>query len=77
MRIRTAAVLGAGVMGAQVAAVFANAGVPVTLLDVTRRCCADGLRRAEALKPEAFFTKDTVSLVTTGGFDDLEGVATG
>src|SRR5436189_2343332 len=32
---RTAAVLGAGTMGAQIAAHFANAGIPVLLLDVT------------------------------------------
>ena len=34
-RIRSAAVLGAGTMGAQIAAHFANAGVPALLLDVT------------------------------------------
>jgi 3-hydroxyacyl-CoA dehydrogenase len=33
---RTAAVLGAGTMGAQIAAHFANAGLEVRLLDVTR-----------------------------------------
>ncbi|MCB1587099.1 MAG: hypothetical protein KDI52_12525, partial [Xanthomonadales bacterium] len=32
--IRKAAVLGAGVMGAQIAAHFANAGIPVTLFDL-------------------------------------------
>ncbi len=32
--IRSAAVLGAGVMGSQIAAHLANAGLPVTLLDV-------------------------------------------
>ena len=34
MEIRTAAVLGAGVMGGGIAAHIANAGVPVLLLDV-------------------------------------------
>ena len=34
MAIEKAAVLGAGVMGAQIAAHFANAGIPVQLLDV-------------------------------------------
>jgi 3-hydroxyacyl-CoA dehydrogenase len=33
--IRSIAVLGAGVMGAQIAAHFANAGVPGLLLDIT------------------------------------------
>lgn len=35
MQIRKAAVLGAGVMGAQIAAHLANAGVPCLLLDIT------------------------------------------
>jgi 3-hydroxyacyl-CoA dehydrogenase len=70
MTIRTAAVLGAGVMGAQIAAHFANAGVRVRLLDVTADAARDGLARARKLKPEPFFTSDAVSLIETGGFDD-------
>ena len=34
MRIKKAAVLGAGVMGAQIAAHLANAGIPCLLLDI-------------------------------------------
>src|SRR5215213_9506264 len=37
MRIQTAAVLGAGTMGAQIAAHLANAGVPTLLLDIVPR----------------------------------------
>ena len=69
-RIRTAAVLGAGTMGAQVAAHLANAGVPTLLLDVTPQAARDGLDRARALKPDPFFTPTTHALVTTGGFDE-------
>ena len=47
MRIR-AAVLGAGTMGAQIAAQFANAGVPVLLLDMTVDVAREGLKRARA-----------------------------
>ena len=36
LRIKTASVIGAGTMGAQVAAHLANAGVGTLLLDVTR-----------------------------------------
>ncbi len=68
--------LGAGVMGAQVAAVLANAGVPVTLLDVSNEAARAGLLRAQAIKPDAFFTRDSAALVTTGGFEDLDGIAT-
>ena len=39
--IRKATVIGAGVMGAGIAAQFANAGVPVTLLDIVPEGAAD------------------------------------
>jgi 3-hydroxyacyl-CoA dehydrogenase len=72
--IRSVAVLGAGVMGAQIAAHFANAGVPALLLDLTPDAAAQGLKRARALKPDPFFTPDTWKLVTTGGFDAAPGL---
>jgi 3-hydroxyacyl-CoA dehydrogenase len=68
--IRSVAVLGAGVMGAQIAAHFANAGVPSLLLDLTPETAAQGLQRARTLKPDPFFTPDTWELITTGSFDD-------
>ena len=37
MRIEKAAVLGAGTMGAQIAAHLANAGIPTLLLDIAPR----------------------------------------
>ena len=70
MRFRQAAVLGAGVMGAQIAAHFANAGLRVLLLDVTREAAREGLQRAVRQQPAPFFTPDTVSLVSTGSFDE-------
>ncbi|HTM04236.1 MAG TPA: 3-hydroxyacyl-CoA dehydrogenase NAD-binding domain-containing protein [Vicinamibacterales bacterium] len=73
--IRSVAVLGAGVMGAQIAAHFANAGVSVLLLDVTPQAAADGLKRARSIKPDPFFTPDVIPLIATGGFDDgLAGI---
>lgn len=74
--IRSAAVLGAGTMGAQVAAHLANAGVRTLLLDVTRDAAREGLERARALRPDPFFTPSTHTLIRTGGFDeDLAAVA--
>ncbi|HVD92950.1 MAG TPA: 3-hydroxyacyl-CoA dehydrogenase/enoyl-CoA hydratase family protein [Vicinamibacterales bacterium] len=70
MRFRETAVLGAGVMGAQIAAHLANAGLRVLLLDVTRDAAREGLERAKKMKPDPFFTPDTASLVRTGGFDE-------
>ena len=40
--MRSVAVLGAGTMGAQIAAHFANAGVPVLLLDLTADAAREG-----------------------------------
>jgi 3-hydroxyacyl-CoA dehydrogenase len=69
--IQTAAVLGAGTMGAQIAAHLANAGVVTHLLDVSDAVARQGLDRARATRPDPFFTKDTAALITIGSFDDL------
>jgi 3-hydroxyacyl-CoA dehydrogenase len=62
-------------MGAQIAAHFANAGVPALLLDVTRDAARDGLQRARSLKPDPFFTPSTSLLIRIGGFEeDLAGI---
>jgi 3-hydroxyacyl-CoA dehydrogenase len=69
-RIRAVSVLGAGTMGAQIAAHLANAGLPVLLLDVSPDAAREGLKRARALKPDPFFTRDAATLIATGGFED-------
>ncbi len=75
-RISKVAVLGAGTMGAQIAAHFANAGVPVWLLDLDTGTANDGLERARRLKPDPLFTPGALTLIRTGGFDgDLARVA--
>jgi len=74
--IRSVAVLGAGTMGAQIAAHVANAGLPVLLLDLDRDTAAKGLRHATTLKPNPFFTRDAQSRIRLGGFDtDLAAIA--
>ena len=74
--VREVAVLGAGTMGAQIAAHFANAGIPALLLDVTRDVAREGLERARALRPDPFFTPTTHTLIRTGSFDeDIAGIA--
>ncbi|HEU4413370.1 MAG TPA: 3-hydroxyacyl-CoA dehydrogenase NAD-binding domain-containing protein [Candidatus Angelobacter sp.] len=82
-RISKVAVLGAGTMGARIAAHFANAGVPCVLLDIVapdaaqgtdksarRKIVAGGLDAAVKSKPAAFFEKGLERLVTIGTFDD-------
>ena len=74
--IRSVAVLGAGTMGAQIAAHVANAGVAALLLDLTPEIAREGLKRARDLKPAPFFTPATARLVTTGGLEtDLDRIA--
>jgi 3-hydroxyacyl-CoA dehydrogenase len=74
--IRSIAVLGAGTMGAQIAAHCANAGVPTLLLDLDRDVAREGLKRARALKPDPFFTADAAGAISLGGFDrDLSRLA--
>ena len=68
--------LGAGTMGAQIAAHLANAGVPVVLLDVTPE---GGPRRIEAgacAQARSVFHSRRSGAVTTGGFErDLERIS--
>jgi 3-hydroxyacyl-CoA dehydrogenase len=74
--IRSVAVLGAGTMGAQIAAHVANAGVAALLLDLTPEIAREGLKRARDLKPDPFFTPAASRLVTTGGLEtDLDRLA--
>jgi len=85
-RINKAAVLGAGTMGARIAAHLANAGVPCYLLDIIPQGAADkaarnkivatGLDAAVKSKPAAFFRKGLERLITIGNFeDDLKRLA--
>ncbi len=78
-RIHKVAILGAGTMGARIAAHFANAGVPSLLLDIVppdadgparNKIAAAGLDGARKSKPAAFFEASLARLVTVGNFDD-------
>src|ERR1700753_806103 len=78
-RIDKVAVLGAGTMGARIAAHLANAGVPSYLLDIAppdadgsarNKFAEAGLQGAVKSRPAAFFEPSLAGLVTTGNFDD-------
>ncbi len=82
-RINKVAVLGAGTMGARIAAHFANAGIPCVLLDIVPPDAAQstdkagrnkivnaGFEAAIKSKPAAFFEKGLDRLVKTANFDD-------
>jgi len=80
--IRKAAVLGAGNMGSRIAAHFANAGIPVVLLDIIPpNASADNKAARNAIvsaalenlkksKPAAFFDPSGIRLIQPGNFED-------
>lgn len=84
-RIRKAAVLGSGVMGAGIACHLANIGLEVLMLDIVpfdlkeedktnpaarNRIVNQALDNALKSKPAALFDKNFASRVKTGNFDD-------
>jgi 3-hydroxyacyl-CoA dehydrogenase len=74
--IRKAAVIGAGTMGAAIAAQFANAGVPVLLLDIVpegkpRNALATGaIAKMLKTEPAPFMSKHAAKLVMPGNIED-------
>lgn len=88
-RCDTAAVLGAGVMGAGIAAHLAGAGIRTYLLDIVppnlteaekanpqarNRLALTGIQNALKAKPAAFYDPDAARLVTCGNLEDDLGV---
>ncbi len=76
-QVRKIAVLGAGTMGAGIAAQAANAGIPVRLLDIVpngatnRNTLADAaLARLARAEPAAFMAPDAARLITPGNLED-------
>jgi 3-hydroxyacyl-CoA dehydrogenase len=74
---RTAAVLGAGTMGAQIAAHLANAGLEVHLLDIAPEGGDDpnavvrkGFEQAREASPDPFFTDEVADRVSLGNFEE-------
>ncbi len=73
---RTAAVLGAGVMGSQIAAHLANAGLTVHLLDLPgedgdkNRIVEQAFQKAQKVRPDPFFTEKMARRISLGNFDD-------
>src|SRR5215813_9522830 len=79
-RIESAAVLGAGLMGAQIAAHLAGAGIRTHLLDIVppnatdpkarNKLAVTGLETALKAKPASFYDPDAARLITVGNFED-------
>src|SRR3974390_3606154 len=87
IRIQKTVVLGAGTMGARIAAHFANAGLPFLLLDIVPKGAGSsaaernklvlaGIEGARKSKPAAFFTSVLAAKISVGNFeDDLPRIA--
>ncbi|MFK7930384.1 MAG: 3-hydroxyacyl-CoA dehydrogenase/enoyl-CoA hydratase family protein, partial [Myxococcota bacterium] len=79
--IRRVAVLGAGVMGAGIAAHLANAGIESLLFDIVPKDAGptpqersayaiQGIKTAQKIKPAALYHKGNASLITACNYDD-------
>ncbi|MTJ79407.1 MAG: 3-hydroxyacyl-CoA dehydrogenase [Telmatospirillum sp.] len=79
--INKVAVIGAGVMGAGIAAQVANAGVPVVLLDIVKEgdrnrnvIAETAVQKMLKADPAPFMSKAAAKLVTTGNTEDHLGL---
>src|SRR4030095_6145790 len=73
--VRKVAVLGAGVMGAQIAAHLANANVPVVLFDLAAKegdpngIVNKALEGLKKLEPAPLATKDRIAYIDAANYD--------
>jgi 3-hydroxyacyl-CoA dehydrogenase len=76
MRIGSVAVLGAGTMGSGIAALCAQAGCPVVLLDLTREAARQAIARMTEGRAPMLDDPAKAGLITAGSFDqDLASAA--
>ena len=68
-RVSRAAVVGAGTMGAQIAALLAGAGVRVRLFDMTADVARAGLDRVTKLRPAPLYTAAHAAGIRPDGLD--------
>jgi 3-hydroxyacyl-CoA dehydrogenase len=57
-------------MGAQIAALFASAGVDVLALDVSAKAARDGIDRLKKVTPDPYYTHDAATRIRTMGFEE-------
>ena len=68
--------LGAGVMGAQIAGHLANAGIPSLLFDMDQEMAEKGKKALTSLKPAPLYKPKNVDLVTACNYgEDLEKIS--
>ena len=73
--IKHAAVLGAGVMGAQLSGLFANKGIKTSLFDISIKLATSGKNRLKTLKPAPLENPENIDLITPCCYDsDIEKI---
>ena len=73
--IKHAAVLGAGVMGAELSGLFANKGIKTYLFDISIELAISGKNRLKTLKPAPLENPENIDLITPCCYDsDIEKI---
>ena len=68
--INKVAVLGTGVMGAQIAAHLTNVKIPVYSFDINQEVSESGIVSCQKLKPNPFYNPKTSDLITCYNYDE-------
>ena len=74
-KIKKVAVLGAGVMGAQISGHLANAGIPSYLFDINDEFSKKGKDSLKTLKPAPLYNPKNIDLIKTCSYkNDLDKI---
>ncbi|NOX37105.1 MAG: 3-hydroxyacyl-CoA dehydrogenase [Calditrichaeota bacterium] len=68
--IKKVAVMGTGVMGSQIAAHLANAGIPSLAFDISQEVAEKGIQMAASIKPAAFYDPKFIQRIQPCNYDD-------
>ncbi len=69
-KIKKVAILGAGVMGAQISGHLANAGIPSLLYDINKDIAEKGKSSLKSLKPAPLYNPKNIELIQTCTYKD-------
>ncbi len=67
--IQRIAILGAGVSGGQLAALFSNAGFDTLLFDTSQELAEQQLKKLHAMSPSPFFSERCANRITPCNYD--------
>jgi 3-hydroxyacyl-CoA dehydrogenase len=70
LKMNKVAVLGTGVMGAQIAAHLANAKIQVLAFDISQEVAENGINSSLNFKPSAYYNPKSIEMITPLNYDD-------